>query len=130
MSLYIGEKIQITVDLLISTDTNIQIVQDSLKDQVITAKIESSVHYDDDEWKVYAKDPEVIDLDIAKSNMVVKSIRKPLLSATNGIAGDLLAKMPVYDLNKSGGLATDVAGYLLETIEIIDSQIEIQMSVF
>ncbi|MCB0361267.1 MAG: DUF1439 domain-containing protein [Bdellovibrionales bacterium] len=123
------EKIQTRIDLVL--ETNNDFVQNKvLKNHVITAVIQSNIQYDDDEWKIYAKDPKVIGINFSRPNRVMDSLRAPIIAATNGIAGDILSRVPVYDLNKSGGFASSVAGYLLDRIEINNSQLEITMSVF
>ena len=124
------EKLQTTVDLVLAT-TNHHIQDRLLNDQVIRAVIQSSIKYDNDEWKIYAKDPKVVEIKFSRTNKIVNSLSSTLTSMANGMAGEIMSRVPVYDLNK-GGISSGVAGYLLDEdgIKINNSQLEIQMSVF
>ncbi|NQZ02856.1 MAG: DUF1439 domain-containing protein [Bdellovibrionales bacterium] len=123
------EKLRTTVDLELSTDNNL-IQNRILEGQSFRAVVDSSLIYDDNTWRFYAHEPEVVDVLFSNPNRLVKTLRQPLLMVINSVAAEALARVPVFDLDKSSKTGTDIVGYLLDSVEIEDQQLVIDLSVF
>lgn len=123
------EKIQTTIDLDISTNNNL-IQNKLLEGQTIRAIVQSSLIYDDNTWRFYSHEPKVVDILFSKPSMLILSLRKPLTGIVNLVAGEVLKKVPVFDLDKSSIIGTDAAGYLLDSVEIVNKSLVVKLSVF